>query len=280
MITNRKIKRLLRLFFCIFFFVSILCLGLTVFKISIHEKHVTLLIGHRGFSAEYTENTPVAFREAFRRGFDGVELDVYEDADGELLVFHDVSLLRLTGVDEVIWNLTSKDRDKYLIRHGSDSQPQKIPTLEEVFDACKDYRGKILIHLKNEKDLGYEVGDSCLQQIESLVKAYDFSDRVIVFGGKPAIKKFTGRYDLEFGLLTRKEGYRDIITLAEWARDRDIHNILFFSMSALDFYPSDKVNDLAAMGIRTGMYTVESKKDLQKLEKYGLRYALTDSKMR
>ena len=280
MIINNKKKRWQRWFSCFLFFVLILLLGLTAFKITIHEKNVTLLIGHRGFSSEYTENTPAAFREAFRQGFGGIELDVYEDADGEVLVFHDVSLLRMTGANEIIWNLTSGDRDKYLIRNGPDSEPQKIPTLKEVFDVCKDYQGKILIHLKDEEDLGYEVGDSCLGQIESLVKEYDLSDRVIVFGGKPAIKKFTGRYDLEFGLLTRKEGYRDIVTLAEWAQERDIHTILFFSMTTLDFYPSDKVNDLAAMGIRTGMYTVESEKDLKKLEKYGLRYAITDYMLR
>ena len=46
------------MFSCFLFFVLILLLGLTAFKITIHEKNVTLLIGHRGFSSEYTENTP------------------------------------------------------------------------------------------------------------------------------------------------------------------------------------------------------------------------------
>jgi len=56
------------------------------------------VIAHRGASAEQPENTLAAFRRALALGADGIELDVHVTRDGVPVVFHDASLLRLTGV--------------------------------------------------------------------------------------------------------------------------------------------------------------------------------------
>ena len=70
-----------------------------------------------------------AFRNAVRHGF-GSELDVHLTADGKLVVLHDESLLRMTGVDakaeEMTWPELSKLR---LLDTGS-----RIPLLEQVLD--------------------------------------------------------------------------------------------------------------------------------------------------
>jgi glycerophosphoryl diester phosphodiesterase len=57
---------------------------------------MTLVIAHRGASAEEKENTLPAFERAIAVGADFVELDVQMSADGELVVFHDLDLDRLT----------------------------------------------------------------------------------------------------------------------------------------------------------------------------------------
>ena len=75
------------------------------------------------------ENSMGAFRNAVRHGF-GSELDVHLTADGKLVVLHDESLLRMTGVDakaeEMTWPELSKLR---LLNTGS-----RIPLLEQVLD--------------------------------------------------------------------------------------------------------------------------------------------------
>lgn len=48
-----------------------------------------LVIAHRGASGYELENSLAAFRAAAPRGADGVELDVHNTLDGELLVHHD-----------------------------------------------------------------------------------------------------------------------------------------------------------------------------------------------
>jgi glycerophosphoryl diester phosphodiesterase len=55
------------------------------------------VIAHRGASAERPENTLAAFRRALALKADGIELDVHVTRDGVPVVFHDASLLRLTG---------------------------------------------------------------------------------------------------------------------------------------------------------------------------------------
>jgi glycerophosphoryl diester phosphodiesterase len=56
-----------------------------------------LVIAHRGASAEKPENTLAAFRRALALGADGIELDVQVTRDGVPVVFHDITLRRLTG---------------------------------------------------------------------------------------------------------------------------------------------------------------------------------------
>lgn len=48
-------------------------------------------IGHRGAKQELPENTLPAFKRAFERGADAIELDVHATADGVVVVHHDPS---------------------------------------------------------------------------------------------------------------------------------------------------------------------------------------------
>lgn len=50
------------------------------------------VIAHRGASHAMRENTLPAFREAYARGADAVELDVRRTADGALVVHHDAAI--------------------------------------------------------------------------------------------------------------------------------------------------------------------------------------------
>ena len=53
---------------------------------------VTLVIAHRGASAQAPENTVAAFELAVRLGAEGIELDVRRTADDELVIHHDAHL--------------------------------------------------------------------------------------------------------------------------------------------------------------------------------------------
>ena len=72
------------------------------------------ILGHRGASADFPENTLEAFSGAIAQRADGVELDVMRCASGELVVCHDEWLDRLAGLHwEVLttpwWKLKGVD---------------------------------------------------------------------------------------------------------------------------------------------------------------------------
>jgi glycerophosphoryl diester phosphodiesterase len=93
------------------------------------------ILGHRGASADFPENTMEAFLGAIAQRADGVELDVMRCATGELVVCHDEWLDRLTGLHwEVLtspwWKLKKVDVGTRL-----GFAPARMPLLDEVFDA-------------------------------------------------------------------------------------------------------------------------------------------------
>lgn len=96
----------------------------------------TLVLAHRGASADYPENTIAAFRGAAEQGADGVELDVRLTANGDLVVHHDPSY----PDGATVWSTPLEDA------------PDGTVTLAAALDACA---GLVNVEIKNSPgDLG------------------------------------------------------------------------------------------------------------------------------
>ena len=101
-----------------------------------------LVIGHRGAAGHEPENTLRSFRRALELGADGIELDVRLSADGELMVFHDAALQRVTDGRGPLSRRTLAQ-----LRECDAGAGERIPTLREVFELV-DRRALINIELK------------------------------------------------------------------------------------------------------------------------------------
>ena len=66
---------------------------------------------HRGLhnGKDAPENSLAAFEAACRAGY-GIELDVQLSRDGKVMVFHDGTLVRMTGCDKKLCELTAEFR--------------------------------------------------------------------------------------------------------------------------------------------------------------------------
>ena len=64
-------------------------------SIKIPDK--TLVISHRGFGNHAPDNSLVGAKLSLANGLDGVDLDGQLSSDGELIIFHDLSVNRLTN---------------------------------------------------------------------------------------------------------------------------------------------------------------------------------------
>lgn len=106
-------------------------------------------IAHRGLhNKENPENSLGAFQNAINKGYP-IELDVHLLKDGNIAVFHDNSLSRITGKDGYISNLTKEDLKDYNL-FGSQ---YTIPTFDEVLELVNG-KTPILIEIKNEGKVG------------------------------------------------------------------------------------------------------------------------------
>ncbi len=136
----------------------------------------TMVMAHRGSSYDAPENTMMAFENAVLAMADYIELDVHETKDGEIVVMHDASLKRTTGLNKKIWNVTYdeiKDLDAGSYFGDDEIYAEcRIPTLREVIEYTK---GKINLNIEiklsdNEPHLvakvaeliaEYELWDDC-----------------------------------------------------------------------------------------------------------------------
>ena len=93
------------------------------------SENKTLVIGHRGARGHVAENTLASISKAMELGVDGVEIDVFRCASGELVVFHDKTIDLLTDGSGYIEQM-SLDSIKQFRVLGK----EPIPTLNEVLD--------------------------------------------------------------------------------------------------------------------------------------------------
>ncbi|WP_268223323.1 glycerophosphodiester phosphodiesterase [Sinomicrobium oceani] len=121
-ISNRRCKQLIVLCSCL------LC-------------NVTLgaqtIIAHRGASARAPENTLAAVKLGFALGADAVEIDIHRSADNKLMVIHDHTSERTTGVNYTVSgtkarNLRKLDAGSW---KGEQFKGERIPFLKEVIRA-------------------------------------------------------------------------------------------------------------------------------------------------
>ena len=102
------------------------------------------IIGHRGAAGERLENSLDGFRHALTLDIAGIEIDI-RDHSGQLWVFHDHDLKRLTGT-------TGQFEDGADIPAIQLSNGEPIPGLQQVLDL---YWGKmpVNIEIKSVTDL-------------------------------------------------------------------------------------------------------------------------------
>jgi len=144
-------------------------------------------IAHRGLHDEQlTENGMKAFEKAVEHGL-SFEFDIHLTKDGELVVCHDDNLVRTTGKEGIIEELTLKEiKENYRLLDGGE-----IPTLKEVMDMNQE-RSLMVIELKvhegkNWKELGRAA-------VKALINVKDKKKHTIISFDPRALMqfKFTG----------------------------------------------------------------------------------------
>ena len=131
----------------------------------------TKIFGHRGAKGYYPENSMLSFERALEMGADGLELDVHYSKDGEIVVFHDFEMDRMTLHKGMIFEKTWEELSQTTLidQTKEEMSQEKIPKLEEVLRLLKEKQeatGRTL-YLNVE----FKAGSSLYKGIEGRVAA-------------------------------------------------------------------------------------------------------------
>ena len=176
------------------------------------------VFAHRGASAYKLENSMDAFNKAKELGADGIEIDIQQTLDGELFVFHDMNLKRLTGLNRQIQNCKAEELLALTI-----GKPfwrlffrQRIPTFQHVVEWANTYDMLLNIELK----------ESLLSNTESLQKILPYlllpkGSHISSFHDELLRLVKTIRPDMETALIITKKF--DYAKLGEYPHIDSIH---------------------------------------------------------
>ena len=135
------------------------------------------VFAHRGFSGAYPENTMLAFRKAIEAGADGIELDIHESSDGKLVIIHDESLIRTTGVDRLVSDLTLRELVRInAAKTKDDTFETPIPSFEEFWSFMAETSSLVT-------NVEIQTNNTWYQDIEKkaidMVRSFGLQDRII-----------------------------------------------------------------------------------------------------
>ena len=106
----------------------LLLLFITLLGSCLSNKEV-IIVGHRGAMGHALENTIESVIKAIDLNVDGIEIDVFKSKTGELVVYHDPFLNRLSNSNAFIEQISLDSIKKIKLVGGL-----SIPTLNEVID--------------------------------------------------------------------------------------------------------------------------------------------------
>ena len=123
-------------------------LALSIVSCSSPNKN-PLIVGHRGAMGHVTENTIPSIKKAVELGVDGIEIDVFKCKSGEIIVFHDKKLDRLTNSSGYIEDLSFDSINKIKVMGE-----YRIPKLKEVMDVLPN-ENILNLTAEEQKELNY-----------------------------------------------------------------------------------------------------------------------------
>lgn len=151
-----------------------------------------LNFAHRGYTARAPENSVAAFEAALDLGVDGIELDVRTCKSGEVIVFHDPTLQRLTNGRGFVKAKTLSEVKSLHLLSDHELPPQRIPTLQEVIELVK---GRALLNVEI-KTRGLPK-DGIEEKVLAILRQYNIEYETLISSFNPLVIRRLRKLDPE-----------------------------------------------------------------------------------
>ena len=221
-----------------------------------------LVVGHRGAMGHVLENTIESIQKAIELNVDGIEIDVFKSKTGELVVYHDPFLSRLSNSNAFIEQISLDSIKKVELIGG-----YFIPTLKEIVDIIPE---KIFLNIELKgQDTAFETNKIIINYLNT----YNFpvSKFIISSFRWDELKKIRSfNKDIPIAILVDSL-YKidDAIKLAKQI------NAVALNPNK-EFITKDIVNKIQSKNIKVYPYTINTPRNIRKMRSMGVDAIITD----
>ncbi len=260
-----------------------------------------LILAHRGGRSLAAENTLSAIRKAKEAGADGCEIDVQITKDGELIVLHDLNLLRSTNAcahpvfinnpPVLPWRFTLEEikklsADVFPRRFCPPKYKEKpwlelpaivdpdlgVPTLDEALKLCRDLGMVVNVEIKDlSRACPENLEKSIVEKVLAAIEDVNMEDEVIIssFNHEYVFRSKQLAPNVLTGALTFHKFTGDPVEVV-MKSGADAWHPGFRSLNA------DNVRAAREAGFAVNPYTVNAAEDVDRLIKWGVTGLVTD----
>ncbi len=219
-----------------------------------------LVIGHRGAMGHETENTLASIQKAMDLGVDMIEIDVFKIKTGEIVVFHDETVDKLTNGTGLIeeYNLDSIGELVLIGNH-------KIPLLKDVL-RLMDNKVALNIELK-----GANTAEEVNVIMNSFIKdeGWHLENFIISSFKWDELRKMREVNDhIKIAVLTEENPIGAITTAKEL--NAEAINPDYKTLT------SENVAKMKEAGLKIYTWTVNEPDDIKKMKDYGVDGIITN----
>ena len=221
-----------------------------------------IVVGHRGAMGHALENTIESVKKAIQLNVDGIEIDVFKSKTGELVVYHDPFLSRLSNSNAFIEQISLDSIKKVELKGGL-----SIPTLKEVIDIIPE---KIFLNIELK---GSNTAFKTNKVIIEYLKDFNLPPSKFIissFRWDELIKFRNANQDVPIAILV--DSLYKIDNAIKLAKE----------INAVALNPNNKfitkkiVNKIQSNNIKVFPYTINSPKNIKRMKLMGVDAIITD----
>ena len=222
------------------------------------------MIGHRGFSGKYNENTATAFEKAFENGSGGCETDVRVTKDGALVCSHDGAVTLKDGTELVVSDHTFAELTAQPLKCKNGREDDCLCTFEEYLKIMKKHDMICFIELKgsfsDEKIAeAFELADEVYSLDKCILQSFDMDNLLRAHEQFPTLGVM-----LTYGGDTPQEDYDKCLEMG-------------FSIDAHFSTVTDKMReDFHSRGLEVAVWTANSEDEIRYCRSLGVDYIESD----
>ncbi len=219
-----------------------------------------VVCGHRGAMGHETENTLASIKKGMELKADMLEIDVFKIKSGEMVVFHDDDLNRITNAKGKIEEYTFDELRKVLV-----AGKHQIPTLQEVIETINK---KVVLNIELK---GSNTATDTYKIIEEYKKkGWKNKDFFISSFRVAELQKMRSlSSEIAIGLLTYKDPIETIIKTGKELKAQAI-NPYFKTLT------SENVAIMKANNFKIYPWTVNEPEDIKNLQQLKVSGIITD----